>query len=50
MTQEVIDSIIKKFIVRNDDVFITTYPRSGTTWMQQIVYLITHQGIESDKH
>ncbi|MEM7254333.1 MAG: sulfotransferase domain-containing protein [Pseudomonadota bacterium] len=27
-----------------DDIFISTYPKCGTTWMQRIVYLIMHDG------
>ncbi|MBF0101011.1 MAG: sulfotransferase domain-containing protein [Desulfobacterales bacterium] len=50
MTQHVIDSITQQFRVRDDDVFIVTYPRSGTTWMQQIVHLLIHQGIQGDQH
>lgn len=30
---------------RSGDVFIATYPKNGTTWMQQIVYLIQHDAI-----
>ena len=33
--------------LRSDDVFICTYPKCGTTWMQQIVKLITTNGIEN---
>ena len=30
--------------MRPSDVFITTYPKNGTTWMQQIVHLIRNRG------
>jgi peroxiredoxin len=33
-----------KFIPRPDDIFIATYPRSGTTWMQMILYQLTTDG------
>jgi hypothetical protein len=29
---------------RPNDVFISTYPKCGTTWMQHMVWLILHQG------
>eukprot|EP00057_Strongylocentrotus_purpuratus_P008188 XP_011662662.1 PREDICTED: sulfotransferase 1A1 [Strongylocentrotus purpuratus] len=37
----------KNFKVRDDDLFLTTYPKSGTTWVQQIVLLIHHDGDKS---
>ena len=35
---------IKKFTLRPDDLVIATYPKSGTTWVQQIVKLIRNNG------
>ena len=34
------------FVTRPDDIFVVTYPKCGTTWMQQIVKLIWNQGQE----
>ena len=33
-----------RFEPRTDDIFIVTYPKSGTTWLQQIVYQLTGDG------
>jgi hypothetical protein len=33
-----------------DDVFIVTYPRSGTTWLQMIVYQLTTDGAMNFAH
>jgi hypothetical protein len=33
-----------EFLPRPDDTFIVTYPRSGTTWMQMILYQLTTDG------
>jgi len=32
------------YTARPDDVFIVTYPRSGTTWLQMILYQLTTDG------
>jgi len=38
------------FVPRPDDIFIVTYPRSGTTWVQMILYLLTHDGKMDFQH
>ncbi|XP_072163327.1 sulfotransferase 1C2-like [Diadema setosum] len=38
---------VRNFTVRDDDIFLITYPKSGTTWVQQIVLLAYHDGDKS---
>ncbi|XP_041348074.1 sulfotransferase 1C2-like [Gigantopelta aegis] len=41
---------VKDFEVRDDDIFIVTYPKAGTTWMQELVWLVMNDGnIEAAK-
>ena len=35
---------------RDDDIFIVSYPRSGTTWLQMIVYQLTSDGEMGFQH
>ena len=49
VTQKEMDLIEEKFIVQDNDVFVVAYPKSGTTWMEQIVHLILNNGIQGDK-
>ena len=38
------------FVPRPDDLFIVTYPRSGTTWMQMILYQLATDGSLEFEH
>ncbi|XP_022098306.1 sulfotransferase family cytosolic 1B member 1-like [Acanthaster planci] len=35
---------LKTFEVRDNDVFVITYPKSGTHWMGEILHFILHEG------
>ena len=33
---------ISNLEVQDEDVFVASFPKSGTTWLQQVVYLLYH--------
>ncbi len=39
-----------EFRPRADDVFVATYPRSGTTWMQYVLHLLLREGSDDFDH
>ena len=41
---DVLDDILKRAELRADDVVIATYPKCGTTWMQQVVLTLLAGG------
>ena len=47
MKAEEVRRTLDSFKIRSDDVIVAAYPKSGTTWMQQMVKLITNGGVES---
>lgn len=47
-TQQMVDDLAG-LPLRESDVFIATYPKSGTTWMQQIVKLVHFNGQDNNQ-
>jgi hypothetical protein len=49
ISQADMDLIEKEFVVENGDIFVVTYPRSGTTWTEQIVHLLLNKGEQGEQ-
>jgi len=47
LTSSCIDELQRDFSLRSDDIVIATYPKCGTTWMQQILVSLLFQGDKS---
>ena len=44
VTEEKVNTMLTRFKTRNDDIFLVSYIKSGTTWLQQILLLLNHDG------
>ena len=47
-TQDMVEEL-REMPLREGDVFVVTFPKSGTTWMQQILKLIHGKGEDNDR-
>jgi len=48
LEEEKIEDLVSNFEPREDDVFICTYIKAGTTWTQQICHLLRNGGEQGD--
>ena len=49
ISQADMDLVENEFVVHDGDVFVVTYPRSGTTWTEQIVHLLVNKGEQGEQ-
>ncbi len=49
ISQADMDLIEKEFVPKLGDVFVVTYPRSGTTWTEQMVHLLVNNGVQGEQ-
>jgi hypothetical protein len=43
-------SVIDNFVVRPSDVFVSTFVKAGTTWIQQIIHLLLRKGVPGGRY
>eukprot|EP00903_Cladosiphon_okamuranus_P008699 g8335.t1 len=48
--EEAVNELIRTFESRDDDVFVCTFFKSGTTWVQQIITMLLNKGEQGDKN
>ena len=48
LTEERMDLFKDQFQGRSTDVYIVTFPKSGTTWTQQVLHLLQNKGEQGD--
>lgn len=49
ISQADMDLIEKEFVAKDGDIFVVTYPRSGTTWTEQMVHLLVNNGAQGEQ-
>ncbi|CAM9623306.1 unnamed protein product, partial [Ectocarpus sp. 8 AP-2014] len=47
--EDATNELIRTFETRDDDVFVCTFCKSGTTWVQQIITLLLNGGVQGQK-
>jgi hypothetical protein len=47
--QAAVDALLAGLELRPTDVFVASYPKSGTTWLQQICHLLARGGVQGEE-